>query len=612
MRKLIYLIFAAVVAMTSCSTFDHSSIMEQLRDHEERIQRLETLCNQLNSNVVAIQTILAALEQNDYITDIAKITEGGVETGYSITFAKSGTINIYHGSNGADGTAPRIGIRKASDGEYYWTTNEEWLTDENGSKIPATVANDPDGKFITPLFRVAENQWYISYDNGSTWMMVESDANVGQEDLFAAVEYDDKYLYLTLCDGNEIVIPTIEMRYWFGKKLIWNGDSISYGSWLASPTTDAYPYLVGKALGMETYNFAIGGSYAAKPKGSFEKFYWDWNEWLKAIENGDLDTTKKYLVKDYVNAKKPCRIYYYDGTKWKANSETGGWALVERVKEMVAVHPDADVIGIAIGTNDFYTSACPFGDIDAANYRNLEELKKQVTYDTTANLAEQGETVPNMKLLKPEYALAESSDFYVVLDIPITPGKKYQVVNGYRSWFLDSEKQPLSTVNLKDQNFTFTAPEKAHYISISFNGVTGSGAVYQANANTDSISEEIMDLTHSTFCGAIHTICRYLLENYSNKDIVFVTPIKRYQGWCKYPEDKNSLGYTLKDYSDAIIEICSYYSIPVIDFYSNSGLNPHIDTSLFGDTDGKAVHPNEEGHRRMASLVIGYLQSLRF
>jgi hypothetical protein len=279
---------------------------------------------------------------------------------------------------------------------------------------------------------------------------------------------------------------------------------------------------------------------------------------------------------------------------------------------MVAVHPDADVIGIAIGTNDFYTSDCPFGEIDAANYRNLEELKKQVTYDTTANLAEQGETVPNMKLLKPEYALAESSDFYVVLDIPITPGKKYQVLNGYRSWFLDSEKQPLSTVNLKDQDFTFTAPEKAHYISISFNGETGSGAVYQANANTDSISEEIMDLTHSTFCGAIHTICRYLLENYSNKDIVFVTPIKRYQGWCKYPEDKNSLGYTLKDYSDAIIEICSYYSIPVIDFYSNSGLNPHIDTSLFGDTDGKAVHPNEEGHRRMASLVIGYLQSLRF
>ena len=111
-----------------------------------------------------------------------------------------------------------------------------------------------------------------------------------------------------------------------------------------------------------------------------------------------------------------------------------------------------------------------------------------------------------------------------------------------------------------------------------------------------------------------HTICKYLLTNYKNKDIFFITPIKRYQpgtNGCKYPEDKNKLGYTLKDYSDAIIEICSYYSIPVIDFYSISGLNPHIDTSLFGDTDGKAVHPNEAGHERMASLVVAYLQSLR-
>ena len=175
MKKLIIIITALLSAL-ACTNLD--DILEQLRDHEERIQKLEELCTQLNSNVEAIQTILTALEQNDYITDITKITEAGIEIGYSITFAKGGTVNIYHGSNGSDAPAPKIGIRKASDGEYYWTSGDEWLTDENGEKIPASVPNDPDGKYITPLFRVAENIWYISYDNGNTWKAIEK---VGEE-----------------------------------------------------------------------------------------------------------------------------------------------------------------------------------------------------------------------------------------------------------------------------------------------------------------------------------------------------------------------------------------------------------------------------------------------
>ena len=565
MKRFAYIILTAIAILVSCSTYDHEAILEQLRDHEERITIIEEQCRKLNSSLEALQTIMEALQKNDYVTSVTCIEESGREVGYKMNFAKSGEVTVY---TIPDGTAPQL--------------------------------------------RVSEGYWYASFDDGVTWHQLgKVGEEAGQEPLFSDVTYDDEYVYLTLHDGNKIAIPTVKISYWFGKKMIWNGDSISYGSWLASPATDAYPYLVGNVLGMDTHNFAIGGSYAAKPKGSFEKYYWDYDEWMKAIENGDLDTSKKYLVKDYVNSKKPCRIYYFDGSQWKANSETGGWALVERVKEMVAIHPDADVIGIAIGTNDFYTGACPFGEIDAASYRNLEELRKQMTFDKSVNLVELGESIADMKLLKPEYTLAESSDFYVVLDIPITSGKKYQAASGYRSWFLDSEKQPLSTINLKDQDHIFTAPAGAHYISISFSGEIGSGAVFQENETDGSISEEEMTLTHSTFCGAIHTICKYLLDNYKNKDIVFITPIKRYQGWCKYPEDKNSLGYTLKDYSNAIIEICSYYSIPVIDFYSTSGLNPHIDTSLFGDTDGKAVHPNEEGHRRMASLVIGYLQNLR-
>ena len=194
--------FAAIIitflSVIACTNLD--DILEQLRDHEQRIQKLEALCTQLNSNVEAIQTILTALEQDDYITDITKITEAGIEIGYSITFAKGGTVNIYHGSNGTDAPAPKIGIRKASDGEYYWTSNDEWLTDESGEKIPASVPNDPDGKYITPLFRVAENIWYISYDNGNSWKEIEVPGgnNTGDASFFLDVTADSENLYLTL------------------------------------------------------------------------------------------------------------------------------------------------------------------------------------------------------------------------------------------------------------------------------------------------------------------------------------------------------------------------------------------------------------------------------
>ena len=164
MKRFAYIILAAIATLVSCNTYDYESILEQLRDHESRIQKLEALCNKLNSNVEAIQAILTAMEQNDYVTDIVKVMEDGVEVGYSITFAKGGTVTLYHGADGTDGTdgkdgaAPKIGIKKAQDGEYYWTADGEWMTDENGEMIPAVVADDPDGEYVTPQFRIADGK----------------------------------------------------------------------------------------------------------------------------------------------------------------------------------------------------------------------------------------------------------------------------------------------------------------------------------------------------------------------------------------------------------------------------------------------------------------------
>lgn len=201
MKKLITILLVAVATAVSCDRYE--DIWNELREHEQRIEQLEKQCRELNSNVEAIQTILTAIRQNDYVTDVMKIMEDGVEIGYSITFAEGGTVTIYHG---ADGNTPNVGIKKASDGAYYWTADGEWLTDDDGDMIPATVS-DPNGGYVTPQFRVADGVWYVSYDNGNSWRQIVSE---NEECTSCIVKIDCSnpyYVTLVMTDGT-IQIPT--------------------------------------------------------------------------------------------------------------------------------------------------------------------------------------------------------------------------------------------------------------------------------------------------------------------------------------------------------------------------------------------------------------------
>ena len=144
----------SLLAVVACSKFDDSAIWEELNKHEDRIVKLETLCNQMNTNITSLQTIIIALQSNDYVVNIAPIMEGNKEIGYTITFSKSGSITIYHGkdgengkdgANGADGKdgqdgkdgvdgkdgkdgyTPKIGVKQHTDGKYYWTLDGNWI-----------------------------------------------------------------------------------------------------------------------------------------------------------------------------------------------------------------------------------------------------------------------------------------------------------------------------------------------------------------------------------------------------------------------------------------------------------------------------------------------------
>ena len=224
MKKLFTILSLIALCLSSCS-YDDTDLTNRVENLENRVTALEKLCKEMNSNISALQTIVEALQKNDYVTGITPVEENGVVVGYTITFAESAPITIYHGKDGANGTngldghSPQIGVKQHTDGIYYWTLDGEWLKDANGNKIKAVGIDGENGtNGITPELKVEDDYWYISYDNGATWAMLgkatsENGANgengTNNESFFSSVTYDEQYIYLTLSDGTEIVIPMV-------------------------------------------------------------------------------------------------------------------------------------------------------------------------------------------------------------------------------------------------------------------------------------------------------------------------------------------------------------------------------------------------------------------
>ena len=206
MKKLFALFCSALVL--SLSACQHDEIWDKMNNHEQRLEKLEEQCRELNSNIEAIQTILQAVQQNDYITDVVKIVEDGVEVGYSITFSKLGTITIY---NGVNANAPMIGVKKHSDGLYYWTLNGEWITDEQGRMIAASVT-DSTANYVVPQFRISDGVWYVSYNNGKNWEKIDI-VNNGEDKFIKSITQDDSFVYFTYADGTKISLQKSTSKY---------------------------------------------------------------------------------------------------------------------------------------------------------------------------------------------------------------------------------------------------------------------------------------------------------------------------------------------------------------------------------------------------------------
>ena len=191
----------------------------------------------INNNISAIQAAVKALESNDYVQKVTPVKdEDGNVIGYTLQFAFTGDVTIYHGEDGKDGEdgedgkdgvdgedgkdgyTPVIGARQHPDGIWYWTVDGEWLLDTNGNRVKTTGDKGADGTIgITPELKIEADYWYVSYDKGQTWTKLgkakgedgaAGSAGTAGDAFFKGVKVTEDYVTFTLVDGTVIQIPT--------------------------------------------------------------------------------------------------------------------------------------------------------------------------------------------------------------------------------------------------------------------------------------------------------------------------------------------------------------------------------------------------------------------
>ena len=116
------------------------------------------------------------------------------------------------------------------------------------------------------------------------------------------------------------------------------------------------------------------------------------------------------------------------------------------------------------------------------------------------------------------------------------------------------------------------------------------------------------DRTTKTFYGALHVLFKGLIAKYVGKKIIIMTPLPRSTDGQAGRTPNPDTGKNLLDYVHAIREVAEYYSLPILDLYSISGINPvvpEIKTAYVPDN----LHPNSAGHAIMAKRIADWLDS---
>ncbi len=122
----------------------------------------------------------------------------------------------------------------------------------------------------------------------------------------------------------------------------------------------------------------------------------------------------------------------------------------------------------------------------------------------------------------------------------------------------------------------------------------------------------------STLCGRINAALEKIKSIYPTKQVVLLTPIHRayaeFGGNNVQPDEnwQNKNGEWFSSYIEAIKQAGNVWSVPVIDTNALCGLYPILDSNaqFFHDSKTDRLHPNAQGHRRIAQTLLYQLLSL--
>lgn len=238
MKKFLLLLLPIAFALAGCK-YDDTDVWDELNAQKAKIAALENSVASVNTNIGSLQSVIQALQSKVTVNSVTKTDDGYViafsdGTSATISNGKDGKDGVngndgtdgkdgvdgkdgkdgvdgkdgingkdgVNGKDGIDGKTPQIGAKADEDGLFYWTVNGEWLMDASGKKV--STSN-------TPKVKIEDDQWMVSYDDGTSWSKVEGQGP-SATCVFESVTTTGTDAVFTLADGTVISVPLTGTR----------------------------------------------------------------------------------------------------------------------------------------------------------------------------------------------------------------------------------------------------------------------------------------------------------------------------------------------------------------------------------------------------------------